>query len=92
MTLRVVDPELLAVTADGFSLSFAVADASGPVDASARVLVNSVPRAVSEGTAGTRLVRIEGLAPDTEYEISLAADGREIEPRRQVVLRHADGL
>lgn len=75
MTLRVVDPELLAVTADGFSLSFAVADASGPVDASARVLVNSVPRAVSEGTAGTRLVRIEGLAPDTEYEISIEAEG-----------------
>jgi hypothetical protein len=29
------------------------------------------PRAVSAGTAGTRLVRIEGLAPATDYRIDI---------------------
>ncbi len=75
MTLRVIDPELFAVTADSVTLSFVVADDAGPVDARARVLLNGVPSAVSEGHAGTRLVRIEGLAPGTEYALAIEADG-----------------
>ncbi len=74
MALRVVEAELFAVTADSLTLSFAVADAAGPTDAAARVLLNGVAREVSHGPAGTRLVRVGGLEPDTEYALAIEAD------------------
>ena len=60
MPLSVCDPELFAVTESSLTLSFSVEDGSGPVAAEARVLVDGETRGVSEGLAGTRLVRVEG--------------------------------
>ena len=75
MALRVLDPELFSVTHDALTVSFAVADASGPVAAPARVRIDGEPRAVSEGPAGTRLVRVEGLAADTEHRVEIEVAG-----------------
>ena len=73
---RVVDPELLGVTESSVTLTFAVAGADGvPVGDRATVRVDGEPRAGSEGVAGTRLVRIGDLAPDTEHEISIETAG-----------------
>ncbi|HXK21840.1 MAG TPA: metallophosphoesterase [Myxococcota bacterium] len=74
MALRILDPELFGVSESSLTLSFVVADDSGPVDAEARVRVGGERRATSRGI-GTRLVRIEGLEPDTGYEIGIEADG-----------------
>lgn len=83
MSLTVRDPELFGVTETSCTLSFAVHDAAGPVDARARVLVDGVPRAESAGVAGTRLVRVEGLAPGTRHAIAIAAeDGSRAAPDR----------
>src|SRR5262245_2716689 len=75
MALRVLDPELFSVTHDSLTLSFAVADASGPVAAPARIAVDGEVRAVSEGPAGTRLVRVDGLAPDAEHRVEIQVAG-----------------
>ena len=83
MALRVLDPELFSVTHDALTLSFAVADASGPVDAPARVRIDGELRATSEGPAGTRLVRVEGLAADAEHRIEIeVAGGAGVEPSK----------
>jgi hypothetical protein len=74
---RIVDPELFGVTEASFCLTFRVEDAVGPVAAQARVLVDGELRAVSEGPAGTRHVRIEGLAPATAYRIAIETPGGE---------------
>ncbi len=88
MTLRIADPELFGVTADSVTLSFVVADGAGPTDASARVWLNGIERAVSNGPAGTRLVRVEGLEPDTEYALEIAAEGgAKSEPSRYLPAR-----
>jgi len=76
MTLRIRDPELFAVTESSVSLSFGVEDASGPVDAEAHVRVGGERVATSEGP-GTRLLRVEGLAPGTRYAIQLEVTGAE---------------
>jgi 3',5'-cyclic-AMP phosphodiesterase len=75
MGLEIRDAELFAVTADSLTLSFVVADASGPVDTRARVLVDGELRAVSEGPAGTRYLRVAGLTPDLEHRVEIEADG-----------------
>ncbi len=75
MALEIRDAELFAVTAESLTLSFALADASGPVAGRARVLVDGELRAVSEGPAGTRHVRIEGLTPDSEHRIEIEGAG-----------------
>ena len=77
MPLSIRDPELFGVTESSLTLSFAVDDASGPVDAPAEVLIDGELRARTEGSAGTRLVRIEGLAPGTSYRVDIAAAGAE---------------
>lgn len=88
MALRIADPELFGVTADSVTLSFVVADDAGPTDAEAHVWLNGVERAVSNGPAGTRLVRVEGLAPDTEYALEIAAEsGAKSEPSRYLPAR-----
>ena len=74
VSLRIADPELLSVTADSATLSFVVEDDAGPVDAPARVLVGGEERALSAGARGTRLVRVEGLAPDAEHGLEIRAD------------------
>jgi len=75
MALTVRDPELFGVTECSLTLSFVVHDASGPVDARARVLVDGVPRAESTGIGGTRLVRVDGLAPGTRHAIAIETEG-----------------
>ena len=74
MALRIRDPELFGVSESSLTLSFTVEDASGPVDAEARVRVGGALGARSRGP-GTRLVRVEGLEPGCEYEIAIEADG-----------------
>ena len=76
MPLRIRDPEIFGVTETSLTLSFSVEDGSGPVDAPARVRVGGAVQAESHGD-GTRLVRVEGLAPATEYEIAIEVDGAE---------------
>jgi hypothetical protein len=71
MALTIEGPEVFGVSESSLTLAFAVEDGSGPVDAEARVALDGEPRAVSAGTAGTRLVRIEGLAPATDYRIDI---------------------
>jgi hypothetical protein len=74
MPLRIRDPELFGVTESSLTLSFVVSDGAGPVDAPARVRVGGEVRATSSGP-GTRLVRVEELAPGTEYEIEIEVQG-----------------
>lgn len=74
---RIADPELFGVTESAFSLVFRVEDASGPVAAPARVLVDGELRVVSEGPAGTRQVRVEGLEPGTSHAIAIETPGGE---------------
>jgi Icc protein len=75
MPLCITHPELFGVTESGFVLTFGVEDASGPVDARARVLVDGEPRAVSEGPAGTRYVRVEGLEAGTRHRVEIEVRG-----------------
>ena len=75
MPLAVRDPELFGVTESSVALNFRIEDGAGPVDARAEVLLDGEVRAVSEGPAGTRHVRIEGLAPARRYRIDVAVRG-----------------
>ena len=75
MPLTIRDPEVMGVTASSVTLAFRVEDAAGAVDALARVLLDGELRARSEGNAAARLVRIEGLDPDTEYTLAVEVDG-----------------
>jgi Icc protein len=75
VTLSLRDCELFGVTESSLTLSVTVCDASGPVDAPVRIRLNDELRAESAGTAGPRLVRIEGLRPATTYRIAIEADG-----------------
>jgi 3',5'-cyclic AMP phosphodiesterase CpdA len=73
--LTIADAELFGVSETTCTVSFAVHDASGPVDARADVLVDGSPRAASEGVAGTRLVLLSGLRPGTQHHIDIVAPG-----------------
>ena len=77
MPVAIRDPELFGVTESSVTLTFRVEDGAGPVDAPARVLLDGAQRAVSEGPAGTRQVRIEGLAPGSRHRISVEVEGGE---------------
>ncbi len=75
MALRIAHPELFGVTESSIALAFDVEDADGPVDAPARVRVNGELRAHSEGLAGTRSLRIDGLEAATRYRVEIEVDG-----------------
>lgn len=75
MAPAIRDPEILGVTESSLVLAFRVEDDSGAIDASAHILVDGEPRARSEGPAGTRVVRIEGLAPATGYRVEIQVHG-----------------
>ena len=75
MPLTIRDPEIMGVTASTLTLAFRIEDGAGPVDAPSRVLLDGELRARSEGDAAVRLVRIEGLDPDTEYDVTIEVDG-----------------
>jgi predicted phosphodiesterase len=72
---RITDPELFGLTESSLTLTFGVEDAGGPVAAPAHVRIDGELRAVSEGPAGTRSVRIEGLDPGTTHRISIETPG-----------------
>jgi 3',5'-cyclic-AMP phosphodiesterase len=75
MPLTIRDPEVMGVTASSVTLAFRVEDAGAAADAPARVLLDGELRARSETDAATRMVRIEGLDPDTEYTLAIEVDG-----------------
>ncbi len=75
--LRIEKPEIFGVTESSVTLAFDVRDAHGPADAEARVRIDGEVRAVSEGPAATRLVRIEGLAPGQRHRLSIEVTGAE---------------
>ncbi len=75
MSLTIKEPELFGVTESSITLTFSVEDAAGPVDARAEVRLNGETRAVCEGPAETRQVRIESLEPSTSYRIEIAVAG-----------------
>ena len=75
MGLSIAEPELFGITESSLTLSFAIEDAGAPVDARAEIRLNGEERAVSEGAAGTRLVRVEGLEPSTSYRIEIDVAG-----------------
>lgn len=77
MALRIRDPELFGLTESSATLYFRVEDGAGPVDAPAEVLVDGELRAVSEGPAGTRHVRVEGLDPGRSHRLELRVRGGE---------------
>jgi hypothetical protein len=80
MPLSIRDPELFGVGESDATLFFRVEDASGPVDAEARVLVDGELGARSEGPAATRCVRVEGLAPGTRHRVEIRVEGARAEP------------
>jgi hypothetical protein len=69
-TRSIVHPKVFGVTETSLTLCFTVAEGDAPVDAEARVLLDGEVRAVTQGPA-TRLVRIDGLEPGSEYEIRI---------------------
>jgi 3',5'-cyclic-AMP phosphodiesterase len=83
MRLSIEDPELFGVTESSATVSFVVRNEVGVVDEPAHVLVDGELRALSAGTAGTRLVRIEDLRPGTTVRIEIVPDaGSERVPAR----------
>jgi Icc protein len=72
---RIEHAELFGVTDDSATLCFEVRDGDQIVDAEAIVRMDDSARATSWGSAGTRLVRVEGLTPGTEYTLSIEAEG-----------------
>ena len=77
MTLRIADPELFGLTESSATLYFRAEDDAGPVDAPVELRLDGELRAVSEGTAGTRHLRVEGLAPGRRYRAELRVRGGE---------------
>jgi Icc protein len=76
MSIQIRDPEVFGVTDTSLTVCFRVTDGgAAPIDARARVHVNGAVCAESEGGAATRVVRIEGLAPDTEQRVEIHVAG-----------------
>jgi Icc protein len=71
MTVHIENAELFGITESSLTLYFAVEADGEPIDAPAQVRVDGEIRSVSEGTAGTRKVEIDGLEPDTEYRLDI---------------------
>lgn len=75
MSRSIRDPEIMGVTDTSMTVCFRVEDGSGPVDAPVELRLGGELRVVSEGPAGTRQVRIEGLAPGTAHRVELCGAG-----------------
>ncbi len=74
MPVEITCPEVFGVTESSLTLAFDVTEGPRALDLEARVLLNDQVHAVSEGM-GTRLVRMEGLEPDTTYRIRIQVGG-----------------
>jgi hypothetical protein len=70
---RITDAEILGVTESTITVAFAVEADADPVGA--RVVVGGQVRATVAPASGVRLVRIDGLDPATEYDVTIEADG-----------------
>ena len=77
MPPRIVDPEIFGVTDTTLTLTFRLEADGDPLAEPVRVELDGETRAVSEGTAGTRQVRLTDLDPGTTHEVRLAANGAE---------------
>jgi predicted phosphodiesterase len=75
MSIQIRDPEVFGVTDTTLTVCFRVESGGAPVGARARVLVNGAVCAESESGAATRVVRIEGLAPDAEHRVEIEVAG-----------------
>ncbi len=71
MTVRVRNAELFGITESSLTLYFSVEADAGPIDAPASVRIDGEIRGFCEGIAGTRKVQIDGLDPDTEYQLEI---------------------
>jgi Icc protein len=75
MTISLSEPELFGVTESSAAVSFSLRDGERALDTRAAVRIDGEVRATSEGVAGTRQLRIDGLEPDTAYRIEITAPG-----------------
>ena len=73
--LSIEQAKIFGVTEATVTVVFGVYEDGRAVDAEAAVRIDGDVRAVSKGCAGTRLVRIDGLAPDREYEVAIDVAG-----------------
>ena len=69
-TRSISEPKLFGVSENSITLVFGVLEGDQPIDAEASVRLNGEVRALNE-EPGTRLVRLDGLEPATEYEIEI---------------------
>ncbi len=74
-------PKVFGVTESSITIVFGVSEGERLIDAEATVRLDGQPRAVSK-TVGTRLVRIEGLEPDTEVSIAIESGDATAEESR----------
>jgi hypothetical protein len=74
-------PKVFGVTESSITVCFGVSEGEQALDAEATVKLDGDVRAVSK-EPGTRLVRIEELAPATEYEITIESGGASAEENR----------
>ena len=77
MPLHICDPEVFGVTRESVTLCFRVEDDDGPVAAPARIRIDGELRAVSEGPAGTRQLRIDELEADRALRLDIEVVGAE---------------
>ena len=81
MPILIRDPEIFGLTETTLTVCFRVESDGAPVDARARVRVDGSVRAESESGAATRVVRIDGLMPDTEQQVEIEVVGAAAPPR-----------
>ena len=79
MPLAIRDPEVFGVTHEAVTVCFRVEDGDRASDAAAVVRLDGEVRArtpdAAEGGSGTRVVRIDGLAPDRAVRIEIEVRG-----------------
>jgi hypothetical protein len=75
MALSIRDAELFGVTESSATLCFRVEEGGAAVDARVEIRLDGEPRERSEGPAGTRVVRLEGLEPGRRYALELRGEG-----------------
>ena len=80
-TRSISEPKLFGVTENSITLVFGVLEGEQFIDAEASVRLNDEVCDVSK-EPGTRLVRLDGLAPATEYEIEIRSGDARAEQNR----------
>ncbi len=75
MSLHFRYREIFGITDSSLTLSWALEDDSGPADVASGLFIDGESRAEFGSTDETRLVRVEGLEPGTDYRIEIRASG-----------------